>query len=80
VAPFIDSRADMYGDAFLADYARLAGGDRAALARVLTKRAVGWTILTPGTPLARAMEAMPGWRRLYADRWAEIEVPAERGA
>jgi hypothetical protein len=78
VAPFIDSRADMYGDAFLAAYARLARGDRAALARVLTKRAVGWTILAPGTPLARTMEAMPGWRRLYADRWAEVEVPAQR--
>jgi len=76
IRPFIDSRADMYGDAFLAAYARLARGDRAALARVLTRRAVGWTILAPGTPLARSMEAMPGWRRLYADRWAEVEVPA----
>lgn len=74
IAPYIDSRADMYGDAFLAAYARLLDPDRAALTRVLAERRIGWTILKPGTPLARAMDDQPGWRRLRADRWSVVHV------
>jgi hypothetical protein len=74
IAPYIDGRADMYGDAFLAAYGRLLDPDRAALTRVLDGRHVGWTILVPGTPIARAMDEAPGWRRLRADRWSVIHV------
>jgi hypothetical protein len=76
IAPFIDSRADMYGDAFLQAYLRLQQPDRAALARVLDERHIGWTLLTAGSPAARAMDEMPGWRRLRADRWSVIHVRA----
>ena len=74
IAPFIDGRADMYGDAFLKAYARLLRPDKVALARVLEVRHVGWTLLVPGTPIAHAMDEMPGWRRLRTDRWSVIHV------
>lgn len=74
VAPYIDSRAEVYRDAFILQYARLAH-DPAALAKELRDRKVGWAIVLPGTPLARVMDAQPGWRRYYADRWAVVYIP-----
>ncbi len=74
--PFIDSRADLYGDAYLQAYARIVRPDRRELARVLEQRQVGWTIFKAGSPVAEAMDAMPGWRRLYTDRWAVVHVRA----
>jgi len=74
IAPFVDGRADLYGDAFLKAYARLLAPDRAALAQTLEQRHIGWTILIPGSPIARAMDETPGWRRLRADRWSVIHV------
>jgi hypothetical protein len=76
IAPFVDGRAELYGDAFLQAYARLLAPDRAALAKVLEDRRIGWTILIPGSPIARAMDEAPGWRRLRADRWSVIHVRA----
>jgi len=74
IAPYVDSRADFYGDAFLKAYAGLIEPDRAALAEVLERRRIGWTLLIPGSPIAGAMDQMPGWRRLRADRWAVVHV------
>jgi hypothetical protein len=74
VRPFIDSRADLYGDAYLEAYDRLTRPDRAALAATLDARQVGWTLFKAGSPVVDAMDEMPGWRRLYADRWAVVHV------
>jgi hypothetical protein len=74
VPVFVDGRADLYGDAFLQAYAKLLEPDRAALTRTLEDRHIGWTILVPGSPIARAMDETPGWRRLSADRWSVIHV------
>jgi hypothetical protein len=74
VPVFVDGRADLYGDGFLRAYAKLLEPDRAALARRLNEGHVGWTILIPGSPIARAMDETPGWRRLRADRWAVVHV------
>jgi hypothetical protein len=72
--PFIDSRADLYGDAYLEAYDRLIRPDRATLAATLDARQVGWTLFKAGSPVVEAMDEMPGWRRLYADRWAVVHV------
>ncbi|HZZ68558.1 MAG TPA: hypothetical protein VFE18_10325 [Phenylobacterium sp.] len=74
VRPYIDSRADLYGDACLQAYGRMVSPDAAALSRVLEMRRVGWTLFRTGSPAIRAIEALPGWRRLYADRWAVVDV------
>ena len=73
VPVFIDGRADLYGDAFLQAYAGLLES-RAALTKTLEDRHIGWTILVPGSPIARTMDETPGWRRLSADRWSVIHV------
>jgi hypothetical protein len=77
---FVDGRADLYGDAFLRDYARLIAPDRAALTRTLDGRHIGWAILIPGSPIAHAMDEAPGWRRFRTDRWAAVYVRATTAA
>lgn len=70
----MDSRAELYRDRFLQDYERLAQGRAGEVGAALERHQVAWTLLKPATPLASAMDRMPGWRRLYADRWAVVHV------
>lgn len=64
VRPFIDSRADLYGDAFLTRYRQATGTDRAALDRLLGDYRIAWTIFPAYHPAIALMDAEPGWRRL----------------
>lgn len=67
VKPYVDGRADMFGDAFLNDYAKMARGEPEALQNALAREHIGWTMFSPGQGATAAMDAMPGWRRVYAD-------------
>ncbi len=78
VRPFIDGRTDMYGDAFDRPYTAALDGDRAALDRLLARYGAAWTLLAPSSPAVRVLDAEPGWRRLYADRYTVIHVRASR--
>ncbi len=62
--PFIDSRADLYGDAFLAEYRAISSGDRGALDRALSAYGIAWTIFPAAMPVVAALDQTPGWRRL----------------
>jgi hypothetical protein len=64
VRPFIDGRADLYGDAFLARYSRIMAPDRDALDRVLAEYNIAWTIFPAGLPIVQLLDQEPGWRRL----------------
>lgn len=64
VRPFIDSRADLYGDAFLARYGRFAAGDHAALEQALTEYGIAWTVFHAGDPVVGVLDHEPGWRRV----------------
>jgi hypothetical protein len=64
VHPFIDSRADLHGDAFLIEYHRIISPDRAALDRVLSERAIAWTIFPAEQQIVSLLDHEPGWRRL----------------
>lgn len=77
VRPFIDGRADMYGEAFLRDFDRIQSGDRAALEAALAKYNVAWTVFAPEQAVVAALDAEPGWRRLYADARAVVHVRIE---
>jgi hypothetical protein len=76
VKPFIDGRSDMYGDAYFARHLRIVGGDMKAFDAAVRQYGVGWTLLTPTEPLARMLDTTPGWRRVYADRFAVLHVRA----
>jgi len=74
IAPFIDGRSDMYGDAFTADYFKIAKGDTVRWKAAEARWKFGWTILPPNNPLVKILDREPGWRRAYADKWAVIHV------
>ena len=74
VRPFIDSRADLYGDIFLRNYAVITSPDKDALAAALTFHHVRWTIFQREAPVVKLLDAMPGWRRHYVDKLAVVHV------
>lgn len=74
VKPFIDSRADLYGDIFLRNYAVITSPDKDALAAALTFHHVRWTIFRSDAPVVKLLDATPGWRRFYADKLAVVHV------
>lgn len=74
VKPFIDSRADLYGDIFLRDYAAITSPDKDVLAAALTLHHVRWTIFNAQAPVVKLLDATPGWRRYYADKLAVVHV------
>jgi hypothetical protein len=68
VRPFIDSRADLYGDAFLTRYRAIASGTPDALASALAEYRIAWTIFPAGHQVNDALDQLPGWqRRIEAD-------------
>ncbi len=76
VRPFIDGRAELYGDKFLAEYAELVRPNRERIVQTLEQRGIQWAILNAASPAKTAMEALPGWRLLYADKIAAIYARA----
>lgn len=74
VKPYIDSRADLYGDRFLDGYSAIIAPDRAALTATLDRYRIRWTILGSQSPLVAVMDALPGWHRLHSDDVAVVHV------
>jgi hypothetical protein len=72
---FIDGRADVYGDQFIAEYlkAQQLGRDwRGPLERY----DVDSILIQRGVPMATMLEESGEWRQVYADEVAEIFLPA----
>lgn len=72
IRPFIDGRADLYGDAFVRRYVRITYADRAAFDRAVRQYGIAWVIFRPRTLFVQMLDATPGWRRLYADEYAVV--------
>ena len=70
--PFIDGREDLYGEAFTERFMAIRAGDHPSLAAAVRQYGVAWTLLQPGEPLVAVLDATPGWRRLYSDRYAVV--------
>ncbi len=77
VRPFIDGRADMYGDEFVQPYMKATKGDAAALRTLISRYHVRWTLLGIDDPAVANMDALKGWSRLYSDKWAVVHVKTE---
>jgi hypothetical protein len=80
VRPFIDGRAaDLYGDAFMADYATIVAPNRIALERVLSDYGITWTIFASGDPVVQVLEQEPGWRRFAEADGVVIDTRTDQG-
>ncbi len=71
---FIDGRADVYGDRFIAEYlkAQQLGRD---WREPLEKYGVDSILIQRGVPMATMLEESGEWKQIYADEVAEIFVP-----
>jgi hypothetical protein len=74
VRPYIDGRADMYGDEFVADDGLVQGANQTALDRAIAHYHIRWSILRPDRLTVGALDRTPGWKRLYADKYAVVQV------
>jgi len=72
IRPYIDGRADMYGDEFTMDHNAIIMGDERRLNSAVDRFGIRWTILQQGSPLIEVLDKDPKWRRVYADRWAVV--------
>ena len=80
---FIDSRSDMYRDAFIQQYLdaiELQTSD--GLPKLLEKYRIAWTLFEPASPAVVLLDRLPEWRRGYADKTAVVHfrVPEQRVA
>jgi hypothetical protein len=62
--PFIDSRADLYGDAFLSRFRRIIWPEHDALESALSQYGIAWTIFPSTQRIVWMMDHEPGWHRL----------------
>lgn len=74
VRPYVDSRADLYGDAFLNDYLAIQDPQPGQVNAALAKYDIAWTMLEPGTPLVAWLDTQPQWRRHYTDGFAVVHI------
>lgn len=74
IRPMVDSRADLYGDAWLDRYSRAINADETTVKTLFREYRVAWTMLKPGDPLVSALDRQPGWRRIYTDAHAVIQA------
>jgi hypothetical protein len=74
VPTFIDGRIEMYGDAFLKRYLDAADGQESVLTGILDQYGITWTLLHPKDHAVEVLDHLPGWRRVYADRYAVIHA------
>lgn len=75
VPTFIDGRAELYRESFIMDYLKAADGRSAdEVAALLDQFQIDATLLAPDRPVARLLDHMPGWTRLYADDIAVAHV------
>ncbi len=74
VRPFIDGRADMYGDTFLHGYLSATLPEKSALETAFRDYGIRWTILATGSPTIGLLDALPHWCRLYADDVAVVHA------
>ncbi|HLJ52427.1 MAG TPA: hypothetical protein VKT24_03525 [Rhizomicrobium sp.] len=76
--PFVDSRVELYGDAFLERYAKIIEPDPAVISSAVAAYDIRWSIFDPHSPVVGVLDRLPHWHRLYADRFAVIHIRDKR--
>ena len=75
IAPFIDGRTELYGEAFVVRYHRAVNLENLAdFLRLLDENRIEATLLLPATPAVALLDRLPDWRRVYADDVAVVHV------
>jgi hypothetical protein len=74
IPPFIDGRAELYGDEFFKRYVQAMLLESDELPNLLDQYGIAWTLIAPERPAALLLDYLPGWRRLYADDVAVVHV------
>ena len=74
IRPYIDGRADMYGDDFLADFLQMIRPDVPRIQAAIERYDIRWTIFSTRNRTPAWLDTQPGWRRLYADRYAIVHI------
>ena len=68
VAPFIDGRAELYGEKFVMDHHRAVSlQDVDILFRLLNDYKIDAALFNPTTPAAQLLDGLGGWQKVYAD-------------
>jgi hypothetical protein len=69
---YIDGRADLYGDAFMDDLATIYYLRGDSWRTPLDRWGIRTVVLPPDAPLTTALEALPDWKTIYADKQAVV--------
>ena len=72
IHPFIDGRAELYGDPFMKRYHQAIWGVTDGLPKLLQEYRITWTIFAAHGTAAVLMEHLPGWQRIYRDDVAVV--------
>jgi hypothetical protein len=81
IKPYIDGRAEIYGDAFFANYKAMVAGDWTRFDQAVRHYGIQWTMLSRNDKLLlQELDASPSWKRIYSDRTGVIHVRITRGA
>ena len=68
---FIDGQTDFYGEALTRQYEQVIGLGE-GWREVLRRYGTGWVLVPPGSALAQALVAEPGWQEMYRDSTASV--------
>ncbi len=72
IPTFVDGRTDQL---FIGSFGKeMQDGreDAAIFAQTLAKYDIRWTILPPDDPRLKLLQAMPGWKQVFADKFAVV--------
>jgi hypothetical protein len=75
IAPFIDGRSELYGEAYMLRYDRALNlRNIPDFFRLLDEYRIDATLLEPTAPAAALLDRSPAWQRFYSDDVAVVHV------
>ena len=75
IAPFIDGRAELYGERYMLRHDRaLSLQNLPDFLRLLDEYRIQVTLLAPSTPAVGLLDRLPEWKRAYTDNVAVVHM------